>query len=179
MFPILTICVATPLLAVLCWKDCKYRLLPNALTGGLAILGIVWRFAFGGVPGLVDGLLGGLVCAAFLFIPFLLQGAGGGDLKMIFAAGVFTGLRFCCAEMLFVSLAGLVLGVAMLVFGRVDGARLKHVMRSVFDWRYDRKAGARNLPERQDEKTRVPFGVAIAVGTIFTLLYIYFMETAH
>ncbi len=176
MFPILTICIMTPLLAILCWKDCKYRLLPNTLTMGLAVLGIVWRFAFGGVPGLVDGLLGGLVCAAFLFVPFLLQGAGGGDLKMIFATGIFTGFRFCCAEMLFVSVTGLLLGLGMLVFGGVDGARLKHFLRSVFDWRYDRKSGAANLPEKQDEKTRVPFGVAIAVGTILTLLYVYFLE---
>jgi len=142
----------------------------------MAVLGLIWRFAFGGIPGLVDGLLGGLVCAGFLFIPFLMKGAGGGDLKMMFAAGIFTGFRYCCAEMLFVSIAGLLLGLVMLIAGKVNAARLKHFLRTIFDWRYDRKSGAENLPEKKDEKTRVPFGVAIAIGTVVTLLYIYFME---
>jgi hypothetical protein len=142
----------------------------------MAVLGLIWRFAFGGIPGLIDGLLGGLVCAGFLFIPFLMKGAGGGDLKMMFAAGIFTGFRYCCAEMLFVSIAGLLLGLVMLIAGKVNAARLKHFLRTIFDWRYDRKSGAENLPEKKDEKTRVPFGVAIAIGTVVTLLYIYLME---
>lgn len=173
---ILTICILTPILAILCWKDCKYRLLPNTYTVSLMIMGIIWRFAFGGLSGVIDGVLGGLACAAFLFIPFLLKGAGGGDLKMIFAVGIFTGFRYCCAEMLFISLTGLLLGIIMLISNKVDGRRLKHYLRLIFDWRYDREAGKKSLPEKSNEKARVPFGVAIAVGTIITLLYAYFLE---
>ena len=176
MTPLLTICVITPVLAVLCWNDCRYRRLPNMLTLGLAVLGLIWRMVFGGPAGALDGLLGGLLCALFLLLPFLFGGAGGGDLKMMFAAGIFTGLRYSCAEMLFVSLTGLLLGLVMLIFGRVDPARLKHWLRSIFDWRYDRKAGAAKLPAKSDEKGRVPFGVAIAIGTIATLVYAYFLE---
>lgn len=176
MSHILTICLLTPILAILCWKDCKYRLLPNTYTVGLMIMGIIWRFAFGGFSCVIDGVLGGLACAAFLFIPFLLKGAGGGDLKMIFAVGIFTGLRYCCAEMLFVSLTGLLLGIVMLIGNKVDGRRLMHYLRLIFDWRYDRESGEKTLPEKSNEKGRVPFGVAIAVGTIITLLYAHFLE---
>jgi prepilin peptidase CpaA len=176
MAPLLTLCIMLPVLALLCWTDCKYRRLPNAYTLGLAALGIVWRFLFGGLDGLVDGLLGGLVCGLFLLIPFLMKGAGGGDLKMIAAAGIFTGLRYCWAEMLFVSLTGLFLGLGMLVFGRVRSSRLKHWIRTLFDWRYDRRRGAESLPEKSDEKERVPFGVAIALGTVLALAYAYYVE---
>lgn len=176
MIWIWTLCITVPLLAILCWHDCKYRRLPNAYTLALAVLGIVWRFVFGGIGGLLDGLLGGLVCALFLLLPFLVKGAGGGDLKMIAAAGIFTGWRFCCAEMLFISLTGLLLGLVMLAFGRVRSSRLKHWLRVLFDWRYDRKKGAENLPPKSDEKERVPFGVAIALGTVFTLIYAYYVE---
>ena len=176
MTPILTICIIVPMLAILCWKDCKYRLLPNAYTFSLMAMGIVWRLVFGGIPGVIDGLLGGLACAAFLFIPFLMKGAGGGDLKMIFAVGIFTGLRYCCAEMLFISLTGLLLGIIMLIARKVDGSRLKHFLRCIFDWRYDRHQGRESLPEKSDEKGRVPFGVAIAIGTVITLIYAYFLE---
>lgn len=173
---ILTICILVPMLAILCWKDCKYRLLPNSYTVSLMVLGVIWRLAFGGLGGVIDGVLGGLACAAFLFIPYLLKGAGGGDLKMIFAVGIFTGLRYCCAEMLFISLSGLLLGVLMLIARRVDGSRLKHYLRIVFDWHYDRASGKKSLPGKSDEKGRVPFGIAIAVGTVVTLLYAYSLE---
>ncbi|MBO4345915.1 MAG: prepilin peptidase [Victivallales bacterium] len=175
---ILTICIITPLLAVLCWYDCKYRRLPNALTLGLILLSLIWRLCTGGWYGFVDGVLGGLVCGAFILIPFLMRGAGGGDLKMIFGTGIATGLHLSFAELLFVSLTGVVLGLGMLVFKRVDGRRLKHYLRCVFDWRYDRKAGAESLPDRTDERGRVPFGVAIAIGTVITLCYAIYVERA-
>ena len=176
MIQIYTLCIAMPILAILCWTDCKYRRLPNLYTLGLALIGLAWRLVFGGLGGLVDGILGGCVCALFLLIPFLMKGVGGGDLKMIAAAGIFTGLRYCWAEMLFVSLTGLALGLGMLVFGRVRSSRLKHWLRTLFDWRYDRKQGAENLPDKSDEKERVPFGVAIALGTILALIYAYYVE---
>ena len=78
--------------------------------------------------------------------------------------------------MLFISLTGLLLGLVMLAFGRVRSSRLKHWLRVIFDWRYDRKKGAENLPPKNDEKERVPFGVAIALGTVFTLIYAYYVE---
>ena len=177
MSQIVSLCITIPVLAVLCWTDCKYRRLPNLYTLGLAVLGVVWRFAFGGLAGLLDGISGGLVCALFLLVPFLLKGAGGGDVKMIAAAGIFTGLRYCVAEMLFVSLTGLFLGLGMLVFGRVRSSRLKHWLRTLFDWRYDRKEGAEKIPDKSDERERVPFGVAIALGTVFTLAYALYVET--
>ena len=177
MNPIYTLCITVPILAILCWTDCKYRRLPNIYTLSLAVIGLVWRFLFGGLGGLVDGILGGLVCALFLLIPFLMKGAGGGDLKMIAAAGIFTGLRYCWAEMLFVSLTGLVLGLGILAFGRVRSSRLKHWARTLFDWRYDRKQGAENLPDKSDEKEHVPFGVAIALGTVLALIYAYYVES--
>ena len=171
-----TICIIAPLLALLCWHDCRHRLLPNLLTATLALVCLAWRFWQQGGRGALDGLLGGLVCALFLLVPFLLRGAGGGDVKMLFGAGIATGLRYCFAELLFVSLTGLALGLAMLAFGAVKSARLKHFFRSLFDWKYDRKDGAKALPHREDESGRIPFGVAIALGTVIALFYAYWME---
>lgn len=176
MIPLLSLCIAMPLLAILCWSDCRSRRLPNSWTLGLAGVGLVWRLVSGGFGGFVDGLAGGLICGLFLLIPYLTKGAGGGDLKMISAAGTFTGLRYCCAELLFISLTGLLLGLIMLICGRVKATRLKHWFRTIFDWRYDRREGAASLPDKSDETLRIPFGVAIAAGTVITLIYAYFME---
>ena len=142
----------------------------------MAALALLGRVFTGGMAGFFDGLIGGLLCGFFLFIPFLMKSAGGGDVKMLFAAGIVVGLRFSFVELLFVSVSGLVLGVVMLCFGLVGSRRLIHYARVLFDWRYDRKKGAAGLPPKQDEKGRIPFGVAIASGTLATLIYSFLLE---
>ena len=173
---LLTICFIGPLLALLCWHDCRSRTLPNMLTLVLAIVALCWRLYQHGGNGLVDGLLGGLVCGLFLMVPFLMKSAGAGDVKMLFGAGIATGLRYCFAELLFVSVSGLLLGLVMLCLGAVKSTRLKHYLRVLFDWKYDRKSGEESLPSKEDESVRIPFGVAIALGTVIALVYAYKME---
>jgi len=163
------LCVTTPWLAALCWYDCKYRRLPNLLTLGMVGCALVWRFGFGHLPLFRDGLYGGLAAGLFLLIPFLLGGAGGGDLKMLMAAGCLCGLRRVPLLLFSTAAAGFAMAVVMLLAGRADASRLKHWARCIFDWRYDRKAGRENLPPKSDEKVRLPFGVAIAIGTWLTL----------
>lgn len=159
-----------PWLAVLCLKDIKTRRLPNAWTlGGLAA-GLIVQFGWGGATGLVDGLEAAGVCVLFLLIPFLVRAAGAGDLKMLAACGAFVGMRQVLLLLLAVSFAGFFVAVGMLVTRKVGAARMKHAFRSLFDWRYDRKAGRAALPPKEDEGSRVPFGLAIAIGTFATLV---------
>ena len=127
----------------------------------------VW---LGGVGGLVDGLEAAGVCVLFLIIPFLVRAAGAGDLKMLAACGAFVGMRQVLLLLLSVSFAGFFVAVGMLVTRKVGAARMKHAFRTLFDWRYDRKAGRAALPPKEDEGNRVPFGVAIAIGTLATLI---------
>jgi len=70
----------------------------------------------------------------------------------------------------FTSLAGLALGIGMLLAGALDGSRLKHAVRCLVDWKYDRKAGAATLPSQESERVRVPFSVPITVGLTLALL---------
>jgi len=167
---ILRTVLLTPWLAVLCVKDLKTRCLPNAWTlGGLAA-GLVVQLGWGGVGGLLDGVEAAGVCVLFLLIPFLVRAAGAGDLKMLAACGAFVGMRQVLLLLLAVSFAGFFVAVGMLITRKVGAARIKHAFRTLFDWRYDRKAGLAALPPKEDEGNRVPFGLAIALGTIATLV---------
>ncbi len=152
-------------LLALCHEDLRHRRLPNALTLGGAAVALVWRLGAGSWPAFLSGLCGGLLAALLLILPFLLHSAGGGDVKMLFAAGAVVGQGGVLGLLLYVSLAGLALALLFLVVGRVDRSRLVHYARCVFDWRYDRRAGRAALPPKTSEKARVPFGLAIAVGT--------------
>lgn len=164
------IAAATPWLFVLGRSDWKTRKLPNHLTlGGSAVI-LVFLFLAGGLPRVLNGLLGGAVAGGILLIPFLLRAAGAGDLKFLFAGGLLTGWPAVVPMLLLTSVFGLFLGIGMQIAGLTDPARLKHFFRCAFDWRYDRAEGRKDLPPGSDEKCRVPFGVAIAAGVWTTLL---------
>ena len=166
---ILRIVLLAPWLVVLCIKDIKTRRLPNAWTlGGLAA-GLLVGLGQGGIAGFLDGLEAAGVCVLFLLLPYLVRAAGAGDLKMLAACGAFVGMRNVLALLVAVSFAGFFVAVGMLLARKVGAARMKHAFRVLFDWRYDRRAGRAALPPREDEGNRVPFGIAIAIGTLVTL----------
>ena len=161
--------ILTPWLGCLCWSDAKRRRLPNVLTLGGLLAALCAQAGFWGMPGLRDGLAAAGVCALFLLIPFLVRAAGAGDLKMLAACGAFAGLRETPFLLMAVSFAGLLVAVPMLIMRKVAAARLVHAFRCLFDWRYDRAAGRAAIPPKDDERVRVPFGIAIAIGMWATL----------
>lgn len=161
--------LATPWLIWLSISDFKRRELPNSVTlgGGCVMLAVALA------PGL-DYFLGSLLTAflasLFLLLPFFLRAAGAGDVKMLFVAGLTAGPGNTLNLVLLISLAGLILAFAMLLLKQVNPARLKHYLRCLFDFRYDRTAGRQNLPPAETESCRVPFGAAIAAGLWVNLL---------
>jgi len=156
---------------VLSWVDCRERRLPNWLTLGGAAVALTGRIGYGGLPLFLDGFAAAAAAGLFLLIPFLLRGAGGGDVKMLFAAGAIAGWSRLLMMLWFTSLAGIVLGVVMILARRLDTRRLKHYARCLFDWRYDRKAGAESLPPRESEKARIPFSIPIVAGLVIAMLF--------
>ena len=159
----------SPWLYLLCRSDWKQRRLPNVLTLGGLVVFLVFRLG-AGWEYFLDGLFGVLICGGFLLLPVIFRAAGAGDLKMIAACGAAAGMRDSLNFLLAMALAGLVLVIVMLALHAADGARLKHYARCLFDWRYDRAEGRKNLPDREDERARIPFGAAISVGIWTTLL---------
>ena len=85
---------------------------------------------------------------------------------MLFAAGVIVGWACVLRLLLYTSFAGLALAVVMLLMGRLEGARLQHYARCVFDWRYDLKAGGAALPPKESERARIPFSIAMSIGML-------------
>ena len=153
----------SPWLFLLCRSDWKHRRLPNVLTLGGLVVFLVFRLG-AGWEYFLDGLFGMLICGGFLLLPVLFRAAGAGDLKMIAACGAAAGMRDSLNFLLAMALAGLALVIVMLAMHAADGARLRHYVRCLFDWRYDRRAGRAALPPKEEERVRVPFGIAIAAG---------------
>lgn len=153
--------------AILCRYDLKERRLPNGYTLGGAALALVIRAGYGGLPLFIDGFAAAAAAGLFLLIPFLMRGAGGGDVKMLFAAGAIVGWSGLLPMLWVMALAGIVLGIVLIIAGRVDSSRVRHYAQCVFNWRYDRRAGAETIAPKSSEKARMPFSLPIATGLIF------------
>lgn len=166
----LSAALLTPGLAYLCVSDVRRRILPNAVTLGGLVCGLALAAGFGGLAGFLDSLEAAGCGVLFLILPYLFRAAGAGDVKMLAACASFVGMRQVPFFLMAVSFAGLFVALAMIFLRQVSAARLKHAFRTLFDWRYDRKAGAAAIPTKDDERARIPFGCAIALGTWATLI---------
>lgn len=126
-------------LIVLAVTDLRDRLLPNAITYPGVVAGLLFALVL--PPGLADALLGVVIGAG---VPFLIgeafyrlrgiEGLGMGDVKMLAMVGAFLGWQLTFMTLMLASIAGSVIGGAMI------------------------------LLQRGGMKTALPFGTFLAVG---------------
>jgi Flp pilus assembly protein protease CpaA len=138
--------------------DVLYRKIFNWIT----YPGIAFGLTLGYCAGDLDSHLQGLALGAGLFGLVALTGAcGPGDWKLMAAIGAIKGYPFVLIGICYSSLVGCAIALVYLAYvGRV-GIGLKRSARAA--------VGLKNaeLPESDPAKQRLPYGVAIAFGTIF------------
>jgi prepilin peptidase CpaA len=129
--------------------DVKERRIPNLLTFGGTIAGIVLHIIESGWTGLADGLLGWAVGIGLLLIPFLLGGMGAGDVKLLGTIGALMGAHFVFYTMLWTAFAGGLLSIIYLL--------------------YQRKIFTAWMTTRTTSEKFMPYGAAIFAGTVIEL----------
>ncbi len=120
-------------MVVLFWTDLEERILPDELTLGGVIAGLLLAF-FVRVPGeLGPSIFNGLAGACVLTLPIFImgwayskirhrEGIGLGDLKLLFLLGIFLGVGDGVRALLIASIAGSIIGVVYLLVTRKDAA---------------------------------------------------------
>lgn len=157
------------LVAVACIPDLRVRRIPNALTLGAALAGVVFHAGTSGWSGAGLSAGGWLVGVALFFPFFWLRGMGAGDLKLLAAVGAWLGPFEVFWVALLTSVAGGVLGLAVaLVRGYLPNA-LRNLRLLLTTWMV---MGVRPVPEltlADHHGPRLPYAIAIAVGTMVTV----------
>lgn len=161
--------VLVAVIVIAVWMDVRTRRIPNALTVTAALLALAFR-AVPGEPALVDGLLGLGLAAAVLLPLFALGGVGGGDAKLLIAVGAFLGPKGFLMAMLATALAG---GAMSVVWATRRGVILPVLMNTGGLLKYVFTGGTRGERTTLDTAgtVSVPYGLAIAAGTLFALWY--------
>jgi prepilin peptidase CpaA len=146
--------------------DLKTRRIPNYLTIGGALAGLVFQFASQGFPGLLDGLAGlGLGFTLFLTL-YLLGGMGAGDVKAIAALGAWLGLWGTITLLVYTGICGGVIILIMLFWQGRLWAGIKEGWNFLLNWLLCRTFDAKPSPPASREKITMPYGAAMALGMI-------------
>lgn len=169
-------------LMIAAWCDIRTRRIPNWLVfsgmiAGLS-LNVLLPSGFGFASALPGGLgwqgsLVGLAAGLFLMLPFyLLRAMGAGDVKLMAMVGAFLGLKLVLGAIIFTFLAGGLMAIAV----ALRSSAIREVLRNVRMLLYmgTVKLHLGQVPTTQDipvSGIRMPYGVAIAVGTLAYLMW--------
>lgn len=160
--------LATFWLIVLGWYDYYEHRLPNVLTLGGIVVFLVIRIFTGGKAGLMDALCGGVIGFLFLLIPFILHGAGAGDIKMLTAIGILVGYPLILHVLTLCSVIGIAMGVYLFLTKHAIIDRLCNWGKCCFTRVSDKEV---NLTNQDNKPIEIRFGVAIALGTWLSIVY--------
>ena len=160
--------------SIACWTDLTDRRIPNTLCGVALAVGLSFFFLEGGLRGLISSLLG-VVCAGGVFLIFYaLGGFGAGDVKLIGSLGSLVGFRLSFRFIVYVALAGGVLGVLVLIRHRALGKGLMKSFRRIFH-PLEEVTPPEETPGVGDVDAEgiprsVPYGVAVLAGVLMLYL---------
>lgn len=150
-------------------QDVRTSRIPNWLTYSGLLAALMLRATLLGWPGLKAGLFGLLATGGLFYVLFLLGGMGGGDVKLIAAVGASAGINQALPILICAAIAGGILGLVYALFSRQLRATLLNTFELV---RHHVTAGLRPHPVlniQQPAALRVPYGLAIALGTFYSV----------
>jgi prepilin peptidase CpaA len=154
--------------------DLRSRMIYDVVTLPTAGLSLVLRFIWVGLRGsgptaqygLLPGLVGLAVGFVLFFIMFAFGGMGGGDVKLMAAVGAALGWPIILHAVVFTALVGGLQAIIALLW---DGSLLRTLANAV------RMLGhalhIKRVEEAQPSRKYVPYGVAIALGTCWAVVW--------
>lgn len=149
--------------------DVRSARIPNRLTYSAIVAGLLLRPIFLGWHGLFEGLGGVLLGGGLFAVLFLIRAMGGGDVKLMAAVGALVGFSKTGQALIVCTIFGGVMALCYVVAKRRYRATLLNVVSLV---QFHVRAGVAAHPElnlANPEAVRMPYGIAIAVGSFAPL----------
>lgn len=106
------------LLAIAFYTDVRYKKLPNWLTAGAMLLGVVYHLIAGGVDGLIFAFLGLLVGGGIFLVLYIFKVIGAGDVKLFAAIGAIVGVNVVLYIMMYSVVFAGIFAIIILLFTR-------------------------------------------------------------
>jgi prepilin peptidase CpaA len=165
-------------LVVVCGTtDVLYQKIWDVVTMPAALLGVLLNVAAAaaepqlGLQHLLSSVAGLAVGFGIFFVLFLLGGMGGGDVKYVAAIGAIDPFHFGHWFILQVILYSVFAGGAIAILMMAARGQLLRSFRNVFRTAYTFvMPGLQHEPLKPENSQTMPFGFAISLGTLWTLV---------
>jgi prepilin peptidase CpaA len=146
--------------------DWRTRRIPNYLTVGGALAGIIFQTTVMGWTGLVQALLGMFLGLGLLLLPYILGGMGAGDVKALAALGAWLGPLGCFSVFCYMGLAGGLMSLGVLVWRGTlwDYLHRGWILLHNLILCRGQKIIVETLKPGSELTQGLPYGVAIALG---------------
>lgn len=167
---LLLLSVALVLAAAAAVLDVKQRRIPNWLTLPGILVGLVLRGILLGWKGVGSGLAGCLLAGGVFLLFYAVRAMGAGDVKLAGAVGALVGPGHATVMLLATAICGGMLAIAYAVLRRRVRATLRNLVTVL---RFHSWAGLHAHPDLNLDNPvvlRVPYGLAIAAGTFYAFL---------
>jgi prepilin peptidase CpaA len=152
------------MLAIAVYIELKEMRIPNWLTLSGMSLGLLISY-FDGTPAFVSSIVGLFIGFGFLFIFYVFGGVGGGDVKLMGAAGALMGSALIKPALVYTAFIGAFLAIMMVIWRKDFWMRIIWGMKRLAFWR--KGDGVELAPPAP---IAVPYGMAIALGCLLALL---------
>jgi prepilin peptidase CpaA len=155
------------------YTDIRYHKIFNALTLPALALGLILNTAFFGLAGARSSGVGFLIGFGVFFLIYLWGGIGGGDVKLVGAVGAIAGYPFIVPAIFYSILIGGAMALIELVWQKRLIRSLKNIFITVFTFFIPKTTA---IPLDPAESLKVPYGLAIAAGTLWAWVEAHFFN---
>jgi len=163
------------------WQDIRNYRIKNSLVFTGALIGIFLHVVLPTDLNFYDALLGWMVGFLVLLPLYLLRAMGAGDVKLMAMVGAFLGPEAILIALLYVLVTGGVLSICVALFRRNLGKLFISVQMLMYEFMTNliTPGSKRTVPlteslsvnERLEDSVKMPYGLAIAVGTLLFLIF--------
>lgn len=153
--------------------DVREHRIPNWLTYPGIAMGILLRWSFLGWRGLGSALAGCVLAGGVVFLFYLVRAMGAGDVKLLAAIGSLVGPYDAGVVLAATAISGGVLALIYMFGRRRFGTTLKNVGSVLMFHSWNGLKAHPELNLDNPSALRMPYGLAIATGTLYAFLTIW------
>lgn len=156
------------------WVDVKSLRIPNYLTFGGALAGLLYQLGFHGWGGLWHGFLGMVLGLALLILFYVIGGMGAGDVKALAALGAWLGPWQTLYLFIYMAFSGLLLIIFLFWWRGVLWCNIRQAWQYLVNWVLLRSYPSLPQPTAPLEPKptvspapklkNIPYAVAMALG---------------
>lgn len=150
--------------------DLRSMRIPNWLTFPAILVGVGLHTLTQGTDGLIFSLYGLALGLGVMLLPFIFGVMGAGDVKLMAAVGAFLGAKGVFNAFIWTSLAGGIYALGVLLFHAEQLRAIFRAIRNSLTFLSATGEFSYIPATKPDKLPRLCYGLAIAAGTLFSLL---------